>query len=162
VEEQKQRGRELKLMNALVREKKNEGSSQTHISPFNTRMQLLHVRKGNHVSLQYTTMLLQKPDQRIKLGSICGRLLVNRNVVWMPFSELTVCLIIYEAEGKEDVGNVLVLERSLLCRERVANYKKKMSRSIDIRGKTSLHRIFGTYRFCFGGRRFFQELNMRT
>ena len=84
-------------------------------------MQLLRKCKSNHVWHQYATTLLQKPDQRIKLGSICGRLLVYRGVVWMPFNELTVCLKIDKAEGKEDVGDVLVLECSLLYRERVTN-----------------------------------------
>jgi len=85
---------------------KGKGSK---ISPINTRVQLLHICKSNHVSLQYAITLLQKSNQRIKLGLVCGRLLANRHVVWMPFSELTVCLILDEAEGKEDVGDELLL-----------------------------------------------------
>ena len=89
-------------------------------------MHLLHIRKGNHVSLQHATTILQKQDQRIKLGSICGRLLAKRDVVWMPVSELTACLIIDEAKGEKDVGGELVLESSLLLREREASYKEKI------------------------------------
>ena len=89
-------------------------------------MHLLHIRKGNHVSLQHATTILQKQDQRIKLGSVCGRLLVKRNVVYMPFSELTASLIIDEAKGEKDVGGVLVLECSLLLWEREASYRKEI------------------------------------
>ena len=53
-------------------------------------------------------MVVHKPNQRIKLGLVSGRLLANRHVVWI--NELTVRLIINEAEGKEDVAGGLVLE----------------------------------------------------
>ena len=81
----------------------------------------------------------------------------------MPVSELTASLIIDEAKGEKDVGGVLVLESSLLLREREASFRKEIQvqQYISV-GKISLHRNFGTYRFCFGGRRFFQELNART
>jgi hypothetical protein len=55
--------------------------------------------------------------RKFKLGSVCGRRLANRNVVWMPFSELIGCyFVIDEAEGKKDVSNELLVLRS------VANY----------------------------------------
>lgn len=138
----------------------NEGSRRTHISPINTRVQLLHIRESNHVSLQYATTVLQKPNQHIKLGFVCGRLLANRHVVWMPFSKLTVCLILDEADGKEDVGDELVLECYFFCR--ITSYRRKISPSMELSGNISVHRTLGTYRCCFGGRRFFQELNTRT
>ena len=83
----------------------NEGSRRTHVSPINIRVQLLHIRRSNHASLQCATTLLQQLNQRIKFGLVCGRLLANRRVIWMPFNELTVCLILDEAERKEDVGD---------------------------------------------------------
>ena len=61
-------------------------------------------------TLSYAITLLQKSNQRIKLGLVRGRLLSNRHVAWMPFSELADCLILDEAEGKEDVGDELLLE----------------------------------------------------
>ena len=142
----------------------NERSRRTHISPINIRVQLLHIRKGNHVSLQCATKLLQQPNQRIKLSLVCGRLFANRRVVWMSFSELTVCLILDEAQGKEDVGDELLLGtcRSLdYIPRRVANYRREISPSIELRVHISVHRNLGTYRCCFDGRRFFQELNTR-
>ena len=90
-------------------------------------MQFLHIRKSNHVSLQHATTLLQKQNQRIKLDLVCGRLLPNRHVVWMPVSELTVCLIVDEAEREKNVGDEPILECSLLLREslRGTSYGKK-------------------------------------
>ena len=66
--------------------------------------------KYNHVSLQYAMTLLQKSNQRIKLGLVGRRLLSKRHVVWMPFSDLADCLILDKAEGKEDVDDELLLE----------------------------------------------------
>ena len=82
-----------------------------------------------------------------------GRLLANRHIVQMPFGELTVCLIIDEAEGEKNVGDWLILECSLFLRERGASYRKDINKfNMDLSGKISVRRNFGTYRFCFGGR----------
>ena len=82
--------------------------------------------KVTNVSLQHATTLLQKPNQRIKLGLVCGRLLANRHVVWMPVSELTVCLIIDEAERGKNVGDEPIPECSLIRESlRGASYGKK-------------------------------------
>ena len=59
-----------------------------------------------HFSNQHWVQIFQ----RIKLGLVHGRFVSNRHVVWMPFSELANCLILDEAEGKEDVGDELLLE----------------------------------------------------
>ena len=59
---------------------------------------------------------------------VCGRLLANRHVVWMPraVSELTVCLIIDEAEREKNVGDEPILECSLIRESlRGASYGKK-------------------------------------
>jgi len=81
----------------------------------------------------------------------------------MSFSELTVSLILDEVEGKKDMGDELLLG---MCRSlgyisrRVANYRKEISPSIELRVDI-VHRNLGMYCCCFGGRRFFQELNAR-
>jgi len=114
-------------------------------------MQLLHIRKSNHISLQYATTLLQKLNQGIKLGFVRRRLFAYMSVVWMPFSELTVSFILNKAEGKEDMGDELLLRTCRTIPQRVANYRKEISPLIEPRFDTCVHRNLGTYRFCFGG-----------
>ena len=55
-------------------------------------------------------MVVHKPNQRILLIQVMSfvEVLANGHVVWI--NELTVRLIINEAEGKEDVAGGLVLE----------------------------------------------------
>ena len=81
---------------------RKEKQGETHISPINIRVQLLHIpwrsSKGKYVLLQCATTLLQRPNQRIELGLVCGRRLANRNVFWMPFSKVIVCLIWYSLD----------------------------------------------------------------